>query len=70
MLIIYLDVLAKGNKTNTIDRLIQHNLKLNRRKSASMIKIEVENERIISLHVDTIRKWAPKVGQVARKKLA
>ncbi|CAF4057144.1 unnamed protein product [Rotaria magnacalcarata] len=57
--------------TATTDRLIQRNLKLNRRKSASMVKVEIENELGISLHVDTIRKRAHEVGlfgRVARKK--
>ena len=52
----------------TTDRLIQRRLKLGRRKSASMAKIEIENERRISLHVDTIRKRVHEVGRVARKK--
>ena len=55
----------------TTDRLIQHKLKLDRRKSASTVKVEIENERGISLHIDTIRKWAHEVGlfgRVARKK--
>ena len=55
----------------TTDRLIQRKLKLVRRKSASMVKIDIENELGISLHVDTIRKWAHEVGlfgRVARKK--
>ena len=33
-----------------------------------MVKIEIENELGISLHVDTIRKRAHEVGRVARKK--
>ena len=52
-------------KTN---RLIQRKLKLVRRKSASMVKIEIENEREISLHVETIRKWVHEFGRVAHKK--
>ena len=48
----------------TIDQLIQRKLKLVRRKLASMVKIEIENELGIgiSLHVDTIRKRAHEVG--------
>ena len=49
-------------------RLIQHKLKLERQKSVATIKIEIENELGISLHVDTNRKWAHEVGRVARKK--
>ncbi|CAF4131319.1 unnamed protein product, partial [Rotaria magnacalcarata] len=52
--------------TATTDRLIQRNLKLNRRKSASMVKVEIENELGISLHVDTIRKRAHEVGLFGR----
>jgi transposase len=55
----------------TTDRLIQRKLKLDRRKSASMVKIEIENELGISLHVDTIRNRAHEAGlfgRVARKK--
>ena len=33
-----------------------------------MVKVEIENERGISLHVDTIRKRAHEVGRVACKK--
>ena len=44
---------ARKRKTRvTTDRLIQRKLKLVRRKSASMVKIEIENELGISLHVD------------------
>ena len=56
---------ARKRETN---RLVQRKLKLYRRKSASMVKIEIENERWILLHVDTIRKRAHEVGRVARKK--
>ena len=52
----------KRKMRTTTDRLIQRKLKLDRRKSASMVKIEIENELGISLHVDTIRKWAQEVG--------
>ena len=52
----------------TTDRLIQHKLKLVRRKSPSVVKVEIENELRVSLHVDTIRKRAHEVRRVARKK--
>ena len=55
----------------TTDRLIQRKLKLVRRKSASMVKIEIENELGISLHFDTIRKRVREAGlfgRVAHKK--
>ena len=52
----------------TTDPLIQRKIKLDRRKSAYTVKVEIENERGISLHVDTILKRAHEVGRVARKK--
>ena len=60
---------GRGHKRKTratTDRLIQRKLKLVRRKSASMVKIEIENKLGISLHVDTIRKRAHEVRRVAR----
>ena len=59
---------SKRKTRTTTDRLIQCKLKLDRRKSASMVMVEIENIRGISLHVDTIRKRAHEVGRVARKK--
>ena len=56
---------ARIRKTN---RLIQRKLKLVRRKSVSMVKIETESEVGISLHVDTIRKRIHEFGRVAHKK--
>ena len=53
--------LQKENKNNTY-RITQRNLKLDRRKSASAGKVEIENELGISLHVHTIRKPAHEVG--------
>ena len=53
----------------TTDRLIQRKLELNQQNSVSTVKVEFENERGISLHVDTIRKRAHKVGPVTHKKL-
>ena len=58
----------KRKTRTTTDRLIQRKLKLVPRKSASMVKIEIENELGISLHFDTIRKRVHEVGLVARKK--
>ena len=63
---------ARKRKTReTTNRLIQRKLKLYRRKSASTVKIEIENKLGISLHVYTIRKQVHEValfGRVARKK--
>ena len=44
------------------DQLIQHKLKLDGRKSASTVTLEIENELGISLHIYTIRKREHKVG--------
>ena len=57
--------------TATTDRLIQHKVKLDRRKSASAVKVKIENELEISLHVDTIRNRAHEARlfcRVARKR--
>ena len=51
--------------------IIQRKIKLDRRKSASAVKVEIENELRISLHVDTIRNRAHEArlfGRVARQK--
>ena len=64
---------ARRRKTiATTDRLIQRKVKLDRRKAASAVKVEIENELGISLHVDTIRNLAHEArlfGPVARQKL-
>ena len=57
--------------TATTDRLILRKVKLDRRKSASAVKVEIENELGISLHVDTIKNRAHEArlfDRVARKK--
>ena len=57
--------------TATTYRLIQRKVKLDRRKSASAVKVEIENELRISLHGDTIRNRAQEAGlfgRVAHKK--
>ena len=63
---------ARKRKTRaTTDRLIQRKLKLSRRKSTSTVKVEIENERGISLHIGIVQKQAHKVGllrRVTRKK--
>ena len=58
---------GRARKRET-DRLIQRKLKLVRRKSASMVKIKIENELGISLHIDTIQTRAHELGRVARKR--
>ena len=57
--------------TATTDRLIQRKVKLDQRKSASAVKVKIENELRICLHVDTIRNRANEArlfGRVAGKK--
>ena len=65
------NLFGRARRKKTTDRLIQRKVKLNRRKSASAVKVEIENELRISLHVDTIRNRAHEArlfGRVARKK--
>ena len=58
---------ARKRKTRaTTDGLIQRKLELHGRKSPSAVKIEIQNGRRISLHVDTIRKRAYEVGLFGR----
>ena len=64
-------MVVEGKQQQTTDRLIQRKVKLDRRESASAVKIKIENELGISLHVDTIRNRAHEArlfGRVARKK--
>ena len=58
----------KEKTRSTTDRLIQRKLKFDRRKSVSTVKVEIENERGISLHINTVRKRTYGIGRVARKK--
>ena len=63
--------LKRKTTATTTDQLIQYELKSDQRKSASTVKAEIENERGISLHVDTIGKLAHELGlfgRVTRKK--
>ena len=64
-------LLRHGLKRKTTDQLIQYEFKSDQRKSASTVKAEIENERGISLQVDTIGKLAHELGllgRVTRKK--
>ena len=46
---------ARKMKTRaTTDRLIQRKFKLDQRKSISIVKVKIEDERGISLYIDTI----------------
>ena len=61
----------RARRRKITDRLIQCKVKLDRHKSASAVKVEIENELRISLHVDTIRNRVHEVrlfGRVARQK--
>ena len=61
-------IFGRARKWKT-SRLIQRKWrKLNRRKSASTVKVKIVNERGISLHVKTIRKRTQELGRVACKK--
>ena len=59
-------MLEKRKRRATTDRLIQHKLKLDQRKSAFTVKVEIENERGISLHIGIIQKRAHEVGLIGR----
>ena len=65
------NLFPRAPKRKTTDRLIQRKVKLDRRKSASAVKVEIENQLRISLHVDTIPNRAHQAtlfGRVAHKK--
>ena len=68
------DLFGRGRKrktTSTTDRIIQRKLKVDRRKSASVVNRDIENELGIVLHADAIQKRAHEVRLfrlVARKK--
>ena len=61
----------KRKTTTSIDRLILHKIKSNRRILAHAVKAEIESELGISLHANTIRNRAHEAGlfdRIARKK--
>ena len=68
------NLFGRGRKRKTtaaVDRIIQRKIKVDRRKSASTVKGEVEKELGISLHANTIRNRLHEIGfygRVARKK--
>ena len=65
------NLFGRARRRKTTDRPIQHKVKLDRRKSTSAVKVEIENELGISLHVDTIRNRAHETrlfGRVAHQK--
>ena len=57
------NLFPRAPKRKTTDRLIQRKVKLDRRKSASAMKVEIENQLRISLHVETIRNRAHCSGE-------
>ena len=60
------------NYTASVDRIIQRKIKLDRRKSAPIVKAEIEKELGVIVHANTIRNRLHKIGlysRVARKKL-
>ena len=52
------NLFGRAPKRKTTNRLIQRKVKLDRRKSASAVKVEIENQLRISLHVDINRNIA------------
>ena len=54
-------LLGHARKRET-DRLIQCKVKLDQRKSASTVEVEIENKQGIILHIVTIRRRAHEVG--------
>lgn len=61
----------KRKTTAAVDRIIQRKIKVDRRKSASAVKSEIEKELSVSLHANTVRNRLHEIGfygRVARKK--
>ena len=70
-----LNLSGRGRKRKTtasVDRIIQRKIKLDRRKSALIVKAEIEKELGVIVHANTIRNRLHKIGlygRVARKTL-
>jgi transposase len=61
----------KRKTTAVVDRIIQRKIKVDRRKSTSVVRSEIENELGVSVHTNTIRNRLHEIGfygRVARKK--
>ena len=61
----------KRKTTATVNRFIQHKIKVDRRKSALSVKVELENELGVIIHANTVRNRMHEIGlygRVARKK--
>ena len=54
----------KRKTTASIDRIIQRKIKLDRRKSASTVKAEIEKELGVIVHANTIRNRLHEIGFV------
>ena len=62
----------KRKSTASVDWTIQCKIKVDRRKSAATVKIEIEKELGVFVHADTVRSRLHEIGlngRVARKKL-
>ena len=68
VLVIYLNAGAKGKQEQQQIDLFNVSSTPDRRNSAFMVRVEIENELGISLHVETIRERAHEIRRVARKK--
>ena len=61
----------KRKTTAAVDRIIQRKIKVDRRKSATSVKSEIEKELGVSIHANTVRNRLHEIGfygRVARKK--
>ncbi|CAF1541910.1 unnamed protein product [Rotaria magnacalcarata] len=69
-----LNVKGQGRKRKTtagVDRIIQRKIKVDRRKSALSVKLELEKELGVKIHANTVRNRMHEIGlygRVARKK--
>ena len=68
------NIIGRGRKRNTsmhLDRIIQRKVKVDRRKSASSVKIDIESELGITISEQTVRRRLHEIdlkGRVTRKK--
>ncbi|CAF1527135.1 unnamed protein product [Adineta ricciae] len=69
-----LNISGRGRKRKTtvaVDRIIRRKIKVDRRKSATAVKIEIEKELGVVIHANTVRNRLHEIGlygRVARKK--
>ena len=68
------NIIGRGRKRKTsmhLDRIIQRKVKVDRRKSASFVKIDIESELGITISEQTVRRRLHEIGlkgRVTRKK--